>query len=376
MNILHVNCNYLGSNLHQLMVEKLGDAGVHNTIFVPVYSQFTSSIQPIEDVVVSECFEKRDRFFFKKKQNKIFRALEDSCNLSDVNLVHAYTLFTDGNVALNLKKKYNVPYVVAIRNTDVNYFFKYRINLRKRGVEILQHASAVFFLSPVYREKVYSAYIPASLREEFEAKTFIIPNGIDDFWLKNISSQKRCCNSEKDIKLVYAGRIDQNKNIPAIQKAMDRLEAKGYDVSLTVVGQVDDSRVYNEIIKHSKTQYIGKQAKEKLLDIYRSGDIFVMPSHKETFGLVYAEAMSQGLPVIYTRGQGFDGQFADGAVGYAVDSKTVQSVADGIIKVVDNYDEITGRCAESAKKFSWDSICRQYLEIYKQIVCMQESETE
>lgn len=40
-----------------------------------------------------------------------------------------------------------------------------------------------------------------------------------------------------------------------------------------------------------------------------------MPSHKETFGLVYAEAMSQGLPIIYTKNQGFDGQFPDGYVG-------------------------------------------------------------
>ena len=71
MNILHVNCNYLGNNLHQLMAEKLGKAGVRNTIFVPVYRQFTSSIQPIDDVVVSKCFEKTDRFFFEKKQNKI-----------------------------------------------------------------------------------------------------------------------------------------------------------------------------------------------------------------------------------------------------------------------------------------------------------------
>ena len=38
--------------------------------------------------------------------------------------------------------------------------------------------------------------------------------------------------------------------------------------------------------------------------IYRENDIYVMPSIIETFGLVYAEAMSQGLPVIYTRGQG------------------------------------------------------------------------
>ena len=40
---------------------------------------------------------------------------------------------------------------------------------------------------------------------------------------------------------------------------------------------------------------------------------FCLPSHAETFGLVYVEAMSQGLPIIY-EGQGFDKQFQDGEV--------------------------------------------------------------
>ena len=44
-----------------------------------------------------------------------------------------------------------------------------------------------------------------------------------------------------------------------------------------------------------------------------------MTSLGESFGLTYAEAMSQGVPVIYSKGQGFDGQFKEGVVGYHVD---------------------------------------------------------
>ena len=43
-----------------------------------------------------------------------------------------------------------------------------------------------------------------------------------------------------------------------------------------------------------------------------------MPSRYETFGLVYGEAMSQGLPIIYSKGQGVDGYFKEGTVGYGV----------------------------------------------------------
>ena len=42
-----------------------------------------------------------------------------------------------------------------------------------------------------------------------------------------------------------------------------------------------------------------------------------MPSITETFGLVYGEALSQGLLIIYTKGQGFDGQIKEKLAGYS-----------------------------------------------------------
>jgi glycosyltransferase involved in cell wall biosynthesis len=69
----------------------------------------------------------------------------------------------------------------------------------------------------------------------------------------------------------------------------------------------------------------------ELIDIYRANDIFVMPSFTESFGLVYAEAISQGLPVVYSIGQGFDRQFPEGEVGYHADPNSAQSVADAIL---------------------------------------------
>ena len=65
-----------------------------------------------------------------------------------------------------------------------------------------------------------------------------------------------------------------------------------------------------------------------------------MPSFTESFGLVYAEAMSQGLPVIYSEGQGFDNQFPEGTVGYHVSAYDATSVADGIEKVINNFSDI------------------------------------
>ncbi|MCR4718206.1 MAG: glycosyltransferase family 4 protein, partial [Firmicutes bacterium] len=238
MRVLHINCNYVGTTLHQLMIEQLDALGYSNQVFVPTYDKNLSVIEPNENVCLTECFRKWDRLCFDYKQKKIRKGLEAKINVADYDLIHAYTLFTDGNCARNLYKKYGIPYIVAIRNTDVNDFFRLRPLLRGRGVRIMLDAMAVFFLSESYRKQVFEI-IPKKHWAEIEKKTHIIPNGIDDFWLKNIPSKDKTLDKEK-IKLVYAGRIDRNKNIPTIQKAMAVLRKQGYETVLSVVGKVQD----------------------------------------------------------------------------------------------------------------------------------------
>ena len=85
-------------------------------------------------------------------------------------------------------------------------------------------------------------------------------------------------------------------------------------------------------------------SKELLLSQYRQNDIFILPSKKESFGLVYAEAMSQGLPVIYTKGQGFDGQYPEGEIGYHINPNDSMDIANKILLIVGNYNVISGNC--------------------------------
>lgn len=367
MKVLHINCNYMGTALHQTMITHLDTLGVENTVFAPVHTLENAVITPNDNVVACKCFHKLDRVLFYRKQRKIEKALQANIDVSEYHLLHAYTLFTDGNCAYELSKQYNIPYVVAVRNTDVNVFFRWMPYLRKRGVEILKNASAVFFLSSAYKEQVLGKYVPQSLREGIEAKSRIIPNGIDDFWLQNLqlTQNKQCHNP---IRLVFAGRINANKNIPTIQKAMKLLQEQGHDAQLTVVGKVENKAVFRELVKDKATTYIPPKNKTELIDIYRTNDIFVMPSFTESFGLVYAEAISQGLPVICSAGQGFDGQFPEGEVGYRVDAHSSQSVAEGIIKIVKDYSRITNNLSDKAKRYNWDAICSQYAQIYQAFI--------
>ncbi len=367
MKILHINRGYMETVLHQKMNEKLMEYGYEDTVFVPICESDEVVVKPLDNVVVSKCFKKWDRICFTHKQAKIFKSANEKVDCEAFDIIHAYTLFTDGNCAMKLSQKYNKPYVVAVRSTDVNNFFKWMIHLRPRGIEIIRNASVIFFLSKSYMEQVLDKYIPENYREQFLKKSYIIPNGIDDFWHENQLTEEKIIPA-KEIKLIYAGRIDKNKNIPTTQRAIKILKQRGYNVTFTIVGKIDEENEFSKIKNDENSTYIPAKPKEELIKLYREHDIFVMPSYTETFGLVYAEAMSQGLPVIYTRGQGFDGQFEDGEVGFSVNADSPEEIADKIEKILENYELISKRCPELSRKFNWKTIVEKYGEIYKSIL--------
>lgn len=365
VKILHINRNYLTSPLHQVMMRHLNDLEIDNYVFAPTDNASDAIVLPDKNVYVSECFKKRDRYIFDLKQKKIIQAVRRTYELSKFDCIHAYTLFTDGNCAMVLSKKYSIPYIVAVRNTDVNDFFKKIPFMRKRGIEIMKHASAICFLSEVYRKEIFDKYVPLELHDFLLSKTFIIPNGIDDFWLSNQFIEKKSIH--RPLRLIYAGRVDNNKNIESTLNAMKILEDEGYESRLTVVGKVFDNRLFQRILKNSNLIYKEAMPKEKLIELYRNNDIFVMPSHTESFGLVYAEALSQGLPVIYTKGQGFDGQFEEGMIGYHVNDLDPYDISRKILTIIKQYEIITDNINGVCEKFSWDDIAIKYYKIYNTV---------
>jgi L-malate glycosyltransferase len=89
-----------------------------------------------------------------------------------------------------------------------------------------------------------------------------------------------------------------------------------------------------------------------------------MPSFNETFGLVYIEAMSQGLPVIYSKGQGIDGYFNEGKVGFSVNPGNISDIATRIENILENYDEMNKNAITAVKEFKWSKIADKYIDIY------------
>lgn len=366
MKVLHVNSYYSNRMFYKNLYDIQINNGLDIDVYVPVPFSYKKTDKNMGSyTMLSHNHGKYDRLIFHLKHHRIYKDIIKKYEIGNFSLVHAHSLFSNGYIALRLKQDYGIPYIVAVRSTDLYTFFGRMIHLRKLGVKILREADRVIFLSETFRDKVLKEYITPNLRNEIYDKTAIIPNGIDAFWINNKGNIKET-SCKNNLKLLYVGIINKNKNISATVKAIEILQRQGYNVEYTVVGKIEDQAIYKQIENKPHIKYVQPMPKEDLIEVYRRNDIFVMPSIHETFGLVYAEAISQGLPVIYTKDQGFDGQFENGVVGYSVDCFSPEDIANKILDVIKNYKSLTSNCIELCSKFDWNLLEKEYKRIYEE----------
>src|SRR5699024_981162 len=304
-----------------------------------------------------------DLLLFRLKVRKIYKDLYTSIDISNAGIIHAHTLYSDGAVALKVKERFGIPFVVSVRQTAFNAFGKYRPDLKWRRDKILTEAKKVVFLSPAYKEKIFLS-IDNRIRELINNKIAIIPNGVDSYFLNTKQVEKK---RKSTLQLLFVGRFLKLKNIPTLIRAVEKLQEK-IKVTLTLVGKgEEENRIGRMIGSNPNINYVGFiKDKEKLTNIYQSHDIFIMVSEPETFGLVYIEALSQGLPIIHTKGEGIDGYFENKNISETVGNPNdIEEIVRKIELLADRLDnKLIEKCKEVAQQFDWSLIADQYKTLY------------
>jgi phosphatidylinositol alpha-1,6-mannosyltransferase len=111
------------------------------------------------------------------------------------------------------------------------------------------------------------------------------------------------------------------------------------DAVYLVAGEGDGSARVQEWAETSNVahavRFVGQVAEHNLPDYYRLAHVFVMPSTKEGFGIVYLEAAATGLPVIAGNRDGSVDALAEGAIGTLIDPEDCDQLADAIIAALD-----------------------------------------
>lgn len=160
----------------------------------------------------------------------------------------------------------------------------------------------------------------------------------------------------------------RNKNIEFLAENLNK-KYFSQNIKIYIIGDIIDEVYYKELKKYKHLIFLGSKSKEEISRIMNKMHVFSLVSHHESFGLVYLEALTQNLPVLYTKNEGFDKYFVDGTVGYSVNSKDGIDLIKKTNMIIDNYSQIQNNLNELNKEaFSWEQNAEYHNEVYLKII--------
>lgn len=295
------------------------------------------------------------------------------------DLIHLHGMFTFVSYsALVSSRRGGVPLVVSPHGmldpwALSNSRLKKRIFLSLLENRVLKYAARVHALNSTEREAFRKV-------NEIDSKVYVIPNGI--------SCQKAIIkeSSGKCFKLLYLGRLHFKKGIAELLQGLYILKRNRSDLlgnlEVNLVGWGDDSylaQMKSLARSLDLTDFVyfrGAAFDEEKARYFASADAFILPSFSEGLPMAVLEAWSYGLPVLMTPEcnlpEGFESKAA-----LRVQTNP-ESLANSIAAMLETpRDELRAmgqRGLELVRsKFSWDSVAKQYLDMYDEVLAEHEA---
>lgn len=184
-----------------------------------------------------------------------------------------------------------------------------------------------------------SEFVAEQLRElgDIAPSVQVIPNGIDD----NFFDVAPTPYESGDLRVLYVGRLSEEKGLGDLLEAVDGLEG----VLLRIVGDGPD-RARFEKQAPENVEFVGFS--ENVGREMSCAHVVVVPSHREAFGMVAAEALASSTPVIATRVGGLPSVV--GVDEWLVAPHAPEQLRQAIKRVQANYAEAVGSAAKQKKR--------------------------
>lgn len=211
------------------------------------------------------------------------------------------------------------------------------------------------------REKLLDFKVPVR-------KVFYIYNGVE------ISDKKINENDGGGVKLIFVGRLEEQKKCDVLIKAASILKNRQLDFNLLIVGdgslREDLEKLVERLSLNDVVQFSGYQ--ENTLSYMKDADILILPSDNEGMSNVLLEAISIGLPIIVTDVGSSRIQVGSFGEQFLCPVNNSDCLADKIYNLSlnealrDSYGEYLYERAKSL--FSIEAITDKYIERYKELL--------
>ena len=171
---------------------------------------------------------------------------------------------------------------------------------------------------------------------------------------------------------IFVGRLEDYKGAFRVLKALLKVQASLPDWKLIIIGDGPELSLIEDFSRENNLQdkvvLKGKQTKAEIAKSFHEASVFVYPSEHETFGLVIAEAMSSGLPVVVGN-QSAPPEFVDADQGLLIDPSSVDAIASGMLSMAERHQNFSPEVIREkvVRRFSFAAFGTLLMDNYKQV---------
>lgn len=207
-------------------------------------------------------------------------------------------------------------------------------------------------------------------REAEEKNIKVISNGADIGLISRIPSQA------KKYDLLFAGRLNYQKNLPLLVEAVKILKKNLPEIKIAVVGRGEEKEKIEKLIKNYHLEnnfiFLGEiKDKKELFKLFKSCEIFVLPSILEGFPLTMIEANACGLPVVSVKSRHNNpSEYIKNTQNGATvepDPRKIAKTIENMLKNPALMKKMSGSSIKRAAEYSWDVLAAAQENYYKKI---------
>jgi glycosyltransferase involved in cell wall biosynthesis len=319
--------------------------------------------------------------FFRKIRysNELRNYLEKTLEKDKEIILHVHNLWNYvPYVTYKMAKKYNVPLVVSIRGSLYKWSLQQGVVRKKIAwllfqKKVLQRASCIHVTAISEMKAVRNLGITTPIA--------VVENGvqIDEFSQvkDSVISKNRLKLNPKFKYMLFLSRIHPKKGLHLLVNSWLKLIDVHPDWRLLVVGPCGDKKYLDQIIsllknhdKEDRVIFTGMLYDQDRIDAFESSELFILPSYTENFGIVIAEALAAGIPVITTRETPWQ-VIQEFSAGWYVEVNQLE--IDKALKEALNLNEnklasMGSQGLKLIEQYKWEGKAKKMMSIYNTIL--------
>lgn len=302
-------------------------------------------------------------------------ALSDRLDAFQADIIHAHHPFLLGDTALRIAMNKNVPIVFThhTRYEDYTHYIPFSETLKEVAIQVPTHFANLCdgVIAP-------SESIARMIRRRgVTTRVAVIPTGIDvaAFASADGARFRARMNIPSDAKVIgHVGRLALEKNLGYLAEAVALHLKAELQARFLVVGDGPWSEEFVAVFtRHGVAGRLimaGKRTGRVLREAYRAMDVFAFTSKSETQGMVVAEAMAAGLPVVALDASGVREVVRDGENGFLLRGSASESDFAAALGRVGREADLHARFVKgahaTAREFSREESARRALAFYEE----------